>query len=257
MKRTYLLACMSAMVLVCVTTMHAAQQPSCSRNRGDMRLRRLVAHALPATYAADPQWFEIASDLVPHGSLSVVCASPGPPPESTYTPPYVRLFLVSVLNGQARLLWSQELAPDNWCRALSLLRTKDGAVIISVISRPYAGSSARYHLRLFRYGMNRQSLECLLETGFTDGTSAPLRGVGGGSVAFFVCEPVEKEASAKYRGTIYSQTRDGRYNVKSRFVTQRPYTYGSIQSAYRELRRRFEKRLGPIYRWPDSLPNLD
>jgi len=259
MRGTYLLASLTALVLVGGATLQAAKQPQCSLTRSDMRLRRSIARALPAAYRHFPEWLTIGGDSTPRGSLYTVCSEPYPAPPATHTPPYVRLFLVSVRDHQARLRWSQALPPDNFCKALSLLRTKDRGALFSVIGSPYGGSVTRYHLRLYRYGKDHRSLECLLQTGFTDGSCAPLQGAGAVPLAFLVCAPEEKGLS-KWRGTIYSPIADGHYHTKSRLVTLGSYDSrqnSSLQSAYRELRSRFQKRLGPIYRWPRSLPDLD
>ncbi len=216
---------------------------------GITEMRALVARALPAYYGSPRRTWT----SYPRAGLAVACASPCPGPESTYTPPYARLFLVRLASGKASVIWSEELGPDNGCKLLSQVGpTRDP--LFSVVCSPYAGSIIRYHFKLFRYNRDRTALTCVLETGFVDGSLAPLPRVGKTPLAFLVCEPLEKGVS-RYRGRMYAPTASGRFHTRCSFVTT--HLYRNERQAYGELKRKARKKLGDVYVWPKALPNLE
>lgn len=215
----------------------------------------IVARNLPLVYSKD---FNFVYGNVNGKRFGIVCAEPSPAPTPTHTPPYIRLFLVDIHGSDSRVVWDTELVPDNVCVDLALHASSRLSYVVSVVSRPYSGSVAKYHLRLYRYRSGVASLVHIQSVSYTDGVAIALSSVKSGPPAFLIYEPIygdrPKLQRQPYKFRLYVPTKDGSYTLKLTLMTQSRHKIAV--SAYKEIAPKLRHSMGSYYKLPKSVPEV-
>lgn len=190
-----------------------------------------------------------------------VCAEPSVPPTSTRTPPYVRLFLIASRNSEPRVLWSQDAGTDNVCLGVEVTPQDDGSCICSAMSRPFSGSVAVNHLRVYRCASEMHEPPTprqVLAVEYIDGIAALLKGRSNCGPAFLICEPLyeawPKSEPQLYRFRVYVPSRLA-YRLEVSVQTKERYE--DCASAYLASKARIERLLGEVLNLPGHLESQE
>jgi hypothetical protein len=195
--------------------------------------------------------------------FAVVCAGPTHSPFSTNTPPYPRLFILQPNNGRWRVRQSTTLTRDNLCIRVSVHPFIGRGVLISAVSRPWGGSTLRYHLRVYRLPRVASSVMSVLSLRYTDGVSLPIPSTKSGPPAFLVCEPLysgdapdtpKSSPLHSYLLRIYEFERGGRYRLAKSIRTRGRHP--GCDQAYREVARQLRHTYSSRYKLPDRVPEV-
>lgn len=213
-----------------------------------------ISKVLPTQYA---KCYDITFGKLKGEDFAIVCASPIPGPSRVLTPPYAKIFLLQIKNGNPRLAWQSECNQDNICHDVKIYEDGSAASIISVVTSPYSGSSTHFTQRIFSYSDSTHQPVLLLIINYIDGKSVYLPGREGRKAAFMIYEPFYEMDSDKYPLFYHKYrfrllTREGNtYHLWHTVITKEPYD--NPVKAYREVLPALKRVVNDKY----ELPNED